>query len=570
MITTSITYDNFTFKEPIPLVSKNEEIINYGDRWGQITKISLQGQLTGVCPNDFNQLISGQKNLISGFSRDFKPFTISENGKTIFTSDTCAVRSINFDQSKYVKILNYTIELDCYERDLFTQSFGVLDPVNEYTFTENEDQSLTINHNISAKGINTSTFSAMDNARNYVYALTGYNPSIIPININNSNYTPLLRSYTENINRLNGTYGIQESYVVDISNNAYINPQYFTRYTTTINKSINTDFDSISIQGSIQGAKRTPFSGIRYYASGLNLFNICANNFGSSTQLNNIPISLSFDENQAANTINFNATYDTNIIYDEDYSNFTTSYFDANTDISKDTITSITSVSISGPIVARGGNLKQKYESAKELVNRIIQDYGDITTYLYIQANLAYISIKSIMNIPSLITLNPNFRSFSITDSPEKGEISLSATFDDKDYVTDPAGGNIKSNSFEVSYEPKIDLFRPRPTYNINGFYVVYELGEAKKLATANINSTTEFKKNTTTDNAKTNALLTLDYIKDTYVTGPYILLNESASFDQTKYGETKSSTSSLSYSKQNSANDTDPVFVPAKIKIIK
>ena len=170
------------------------------------------------------------------------------------------------------------------------------------------------------------------------------------------------------------------------------------------------------------------------------------------------------------------------------------------------------------------------------------------------------------MNIPSVITLNPNFRSFSITDSPEKGEISLSATFDDKDYAV----GYIKSNSFEVSYEPKIDLFRPRPTYNINGFYVVYELGQAKKLATANINSTTEFKKNTTTDNAKTYALLTLDYIKDTYVTGPYILLNESASFDQTKYGETKSATSSLSYSKQNSANDTDPVFVPAKINIIK
>ena len=175
------------------------------------------------------------------------------------------------------------------------------------------------------------------------------------------------------------------------------------------------------------------------------------------------------------------------------------------------------------------------------------------------------------MNIPSNIALNPNFRSFSITDSPEKGEISLSATFDDKDIVPDQAPFvNIKSNSFEVSYEPKIDLFRPRPTYNINGFYVVYELGQAKKLATANINSTTEFAKNTTTDAAKFNALFALDYIKDTYITGPYILLNETANFDQTKYGETKSATSSLSYSKQNSANDTDPVFVPAKINIIK
>ena len=172
------------------------------------------------------------------------------------------------------------------------------------------------------------------------------------------------------------------------------------------------------------------------------------------------------------------------------------------------------------------------------------------------------------MNIPSNITLNQNFRSFSITDNPEKGEISLSATFDDKDMV--PDADSVKSNTFEISYEPKIDLFRPRPTYNINGFYVVYELGEAKKLATANINSTTEFLKNTTTDSAKSDASLALNQIKDTYITGSYILLNENANFDQTKYGETKSATSSLSYSKQNSANDTDPVFVPAKIKIIK
>jgi hypothetical protein len=300
----------------------------------------------------------------------------------------------------------------------------------------------------------------------------------------------------------------------------------------------------------------------------LNLFNICANDFGSSTQLNNIPISLSFDENQAANTINFNATYDTNIIYDEDYFYFITSYFDANTDISKDTITSITSVSISGPIVTRGGNLKQKYESSKALITAILNDYSNISSYLYFIALNAYISVRSIMNIPSNITLNQNFRSFSITDNPEKGEISLSATFDDKDMV--PDADNVKSNTFEISYEPKIDLFRPRPTYNINGFYVVYELGEAKKLATANINSTTEFKKNTTTDSAKSDASLALNQIKDTYITGSYILLNENANFDQTKYGETKSATSSLSYSKQNSANDTDPVFVPAKIKIIK
>jgi len=563
MITTSITYDNFTFNEPVPFVSRNQEIINYGDRWGEITKITLQGQLTGVCPNDFGQLITGQRNLISGFSRDFKKLTISENNKNIFNSDTCAVRSINFEQSPYVKLLNYTIEIDCYERDLFTQTFGILDPVNEYTFNENEDQSVVINHNISARGISTSNFSAMENARNYVYSLTGYNPSILPININNSNYTPLLRSYVENINRLNGTYGIQESYVVDISNDAYINSQYFTRYTTSISKALNNDFDSISIQGSIQGSKRESFQNIRSYASSLNLFNICQDAFGG--QLNSIPISLSFDENQAANSINFNATFDNDIIIDDDFT--TDEYFDPIIEINKDTITSITSVSISGPIITKG-NLKDRYQEAKSFITNIIGSYSNVPNYLYFQSLNAYNKMKTVLSISSNISLNSNFRSYNITENPEKGEIVLSATFDDRDST--PSTNYTKFNSFEISYEPKIELFRPRPTYNINGFYVVYELGEAKKLATVNVNMTQEFIKNTDTDSAKIDLSETLSSIKSTYVSGSYILLDENINFDQTRYGETKSASMSLNYSKQNSANDGSPVFVPAKIKLIK
>lgn len=569
MITTSITYNNFTFGEPVPFVSRNQEIINFGDRWGEITKITLEGQLTGVCPDDFRQLITGQANLISGFSKDFKKLIISENNNIIFESDTCTVRSINFDQSRYVKLLNYTIELDCYEKDFFAQTFGVLDPVNEYTFTENEDKSIAINHNISARGINTSTFSAMDNARNYVYSLTGYDTNIIPVNIKNTNYIPLLKSYVESINRLNGSYGIQESYVVDISNDPYINSQYFTRYTTSINKSLNNDFDSISIQGSIQGAKRTEFTGVRYYASGLNLYNICTGAFGSSTLLNNIPISLSFDENSEAKTINFSATFDTSKIVDTENDIFENNdYFDGNIEISKDTITSITSVSISGPIIVKRGNLKERYEKAKFYVNEIINEEGSVPDYLYNRALEAYVKMKSVMNIPSLINLNPNFKSYNINESPEKGEITLSATFDDRDVP--PNLYYTKSNNFQISFEPKIDLFRPRPTYNINGFYIIYELGEAKKLATANINTTQEFKKSTLTEDAKLDILETLKNIRNTYLSGEYILLNENINFDQTKVGESKSITASLDYSRQNSAEDTSPVFVPAKIIFIK
>jgi hypothetical protein len=559
-----ITYDNFTFNDPIPFVSRNQEVINYADRFGQITKIVLQGQITGTCPNDFGQLITGQNKLISGFSRDFKQLNIVEDGKNLFNADSCIVRSINFDQSKYVKLLNYSIELDCYESGLFSGVYGIMDPTNEYTFTEGEDKSVAINHTVSAKGINTSTNSAINNARNYVYSLTGYDPNVLPINISNTNYTPLLLSFSENLNRLNGTYSVQESYKVDISNDPYVNASYFTRYTTTINKSINTDFDDISVQGTIQGAKRSNFTNLVNYAKNLDLYGICTGNFGAP--LNTKPVTMSFQEDREARTVSFSASYNTDVIQG-DYAQSAAPYLDFTTDFNKDEITSITSVTISGPIITKG-NLKERYESALNYIDDIVFNFGTVQSYLYyIANNSAYIPLKNTLGIGSNINLNPNWRSFNVTKNPEKGEITVSATFDDKDNITPSLIEKVtKSNSFEISYEPKIDLFKPRPTYNINGFYIVYELGDAKKLATVNINSTSEFLTDTLTDRAKSDTRETLNILKTVYANQSYILMNESYNFDQVKEGYTKSSTSALAYSIQNSSRDTSPVFLPAKI----
>lgn len=555
-----ITYDNFTFNNPIPFVSRNQEIINYGDRWGQITKISLQGQLTGAggCPDDFMGLINGQNNLISGFSRDFKKLSIIEDGNTLFQADSCIVRSINFDQSRYVKLLNYSIDLDCYEPDLFSGVYGVLDPVNEYTFTENEDQSITINHNISARGINTSNNSALNNARNYVYTLTGYDPSILPINIYNTNYTPLIRSYVENINRLNGTYSIQENYIVDISNDANIDANYFTRYTTNISKNLTSDFNTISIQGTIQGAKNGIFTNTRTYAQNLDLYTICQNVFDET--LNDIPTSLSFEENQAANLINFSATFDTDII-----DPVNDPYFDYSVEINKDTITSFSSITISGPIKSRG-NLKERFENAQQFIVDQINNYGTLPDYLFNEAQSIYNNLKTTMNIGSSISLNNRVRSFSITESPERGEITLSATFDDRD--APPGSSIVKSSAFNLTFEPKIELFRPRPTYNINGFYIVYELGEAKRIAKVGINATTEFISSADVDLAKDDQSTILGALKGTYAAGTYYIENESSSFEQAKSSTTRNISSSLQYSRRSSTLDPDPVFIRGKISI--
>ena len=275
---------------------------------------------------------------------------------------------------------------------------------------------------------------------------------------------------------------------------------------------------------------------------------------------------MSFQEDREARTVSFSASYNTDVIQG-DYAQSAAPYLDFTTDFNKDEITSITSVTISGPIITKG-NLKERYESALNYLDDIVFNFGTVQSYLYyIANNSAYIPLKNTLGIGSNINLNPNWRSFNVTKNPEKGEITVSATFDDKDNITPSLTEEVtKSNSFEISYEPKIDLFKPRPTYNINGFYIVYELGDAKKLATVNINSTSEFLTDTLTDRAKSDTRETLNILKTVYANQSYILMNESYNFDQVKEGYTKSSTSALAYSIQNSSRDTSPVFLPAKI----
>jgi len=541
-----ITYDNFTFKDPIPFVSKNQEIINYGDRWGQITKITLQGQLTGACPDDFKALITGQNNLISGFSRDFKKLSITEENKTLFEADSCIIRNINFDQSKYVKLLDYTIELDCYEKNLFSGVYGVLDPINEYVFTENQDKSVSITHNISARGIDTPNYSAFDNAKNYVNSLIGYNSNILPKNINTTNWTPLIRSYTENINRLNGTYNIQENYIVDIAN---AGTSYFTRYTTNVSKDIVSDFSTVSVQGSIQGAKDSNFENMKSYAASLNLYGICSNVIEET--LNTIPIALSFEENETAKLINFNASFDTNLLG----GNADEAYYDYTVEIDRDMITSLCTVNISGPIKSKG-NLKERYEKVKAFLG------SKNVTYLYGLASSTYNTFKQIMNIPGNISLNPRAKNFSIVKNPERGEIIFSASFDDKDV---PPTQDARSVSFNIGVEPTILLFRPRPTYHVNGFYIVYELGDAKKIDKFSINATTEFSSSTNVSDGKTQQKAIIEKLYNTYsLGGTYYIENQSSSFEENN-GITKTASSSVKYSSKEGGGTP---FLPGKIGI--
>ena len=98
-------------KQPVPLMSYNEEMVNFGSRWGSHTSITLEGQLTG---RNYNELMNLEDQLVSKFSQDFKNFVIIEDDALVFEREQCKIESISFDEGTHAGLANYNIKLSSF------------------------------------------------------------------------------------------------------------------------------------------------------------------------------------------------------------------------------------------------------------------------------------------------------------------------------------------------------------------------------------------------------------------------------------------------------------------------
>jgi hypothetical protein len=183
---TKISYNGFDFQnQPTPFITKDESFIKYGENFGSVQTFNLNGEITG---KDFDALRSFQKEIITGFAKDFGVFKIQdarenfvvgsnillensskmlsedlddllleqEAGSTIFkdilSKTGVKINSVNFPSNTYKKRLNYNISLTCYPSDYFNENYGVVDPQDQWSFSQSNDDILSATHTISAKG----------------------------------------------------------------------------------------------------------------------------------------------------------------------------------------------------------------------------------------------------------------------------------------------------------------------------------------------------------------------------------------------------------------------------------
>ncbi len=336
--------------QPVPMFGLSNSMIHHGSRHAQSSSVTLDGQITGSTHVGMLNSLSG---LVANFSENFKDLKVVEDGNDILTFSNCKVESISFSESTLSQLTDYSISLTCYNN--FSGAAGILEPSQKVSFSENDDGTINLTHDISAKGIKTGDDynNALENAKNYVLGLTGWNPvtSVAPHFLNGGNNAyPILLSTTETIDRFNASYSISENYVFSTGVSTYTP---IVNYSVSKETNLEDDVTTVSVEANAKAGKNLTVNW-GTFATSLNLYAV-ATGWAQTTDLLTQPIEYSIDENGYDNTLSIRASYDNNKLFTG--SNV---YSESSFSFKTDDLTNITTVSVTSNFFSRGSWSDQK------------------------------------------------------------------------------------------------------------------------------------------------------------------------------------------------------------------
>ena len=443
-----LRYNSNQLINPTPLVEISRENIYNNNHLGFIDTITLRGQLTG----SFYQLQTGQSGILNIFNQNFGLFEIYEEtprGSVIFEKiyekSGINVKSISFDESPYNGLLNYTIELNS-----STMTGNVINPVNQYNFTENKDKTISLSHSVSAQGINTASYpsksNALENAINFVTQNTGLAnvPTIKFISGASNNF--YLQNIAESIDRLNATYSIDEYYTNSLLNTG---TSGILKYSLDIASGVTTNSINLSLKGNYKGGLGGNINDLR---NSLNVTQLVSGIY--SSYFNPIPINYNISENTGENIINFDYSFD-NI-------NLPNPYFKYDTNVEKDYIEQIMKVDINASIIARG-NRNYRYLLSKAYITGLTNQFSSI-------ADEALLKFKDFNSDTGSYKLR--LANMEIMDNPREGIVTAKVSYDDKPM---PSGtsANVADSSYQISVQAPCWYMIGSPTINKKGFYII-------------------------------------------------------------------------------------------------
>lgn len=462
-------FDGLAGTQPIPFVSKTQEPIRYGSHWGQLSTYNVNGQITG----DGQALWNAKNNIINGFKKDFRAFEVSEGGDK-FVDVTGVIKNINFEESKYYGIVDYSISIEAYEESLFSGTYGVLNPVDQISYTHTEQEEIEITHELSAKGFQTSNqtngSNALSNAKSFVHSRrdtwkSKAKPHFATAAVDFSAVEPILVNTTESIDRFEGTYSLTDTFVFSKTGTSAV----IEKKSISVESGIAKEVITATIDGEIYVGKSGQLSTARNHLKNTDHYSIANSQCPDSVDLYHVPANFDINEDEKTNTISYTISYDNLDIFDDatlsGAANGTKgAYFDYDVTVNKDALTDIVSTSVRGTVRGRGNAIHRRKNIQDYYNNEMVNSPNNgISGYLYTCMKATYDSVIGTARTP-----NPYPTSISISSGNANGEIQISAEFSDEDFVD---GFLSTDYSVKVQTAMPIKTINPSARFEENGYY---------------------------------------------------------------------------------------------------
>ncbi|MDB4314554.1 hypothetical protein N9955_00845 [bacterium] len=473
----SIIYGSYTFPEPVPIFSIADSPIRYAGELDQsLSTISVIGTITG---SNITGLSYAKKQLISGMLSEYETLTI--DGQT-YTN--CIPRSIDFSDSDLTTILPYSVSFERYDEKDFSDYYGVKDPVNTWSYSEQDRRIIQATHTVSAMGYTTGASDPLLTAKSFVESkITGFNN----LSIINPSGSGFLRSKTEEVNRLTNFYSVSETYSFSssrekINENAIITANTQISYSKKGEPSVNVNGEII---GDINGDPVTTglFTPQDAKDFATNAIERSRSDYEDTVYgvLAKSPTSYNYNVDEVSNKISFGFQF-------KDAFNFASGNIlhDYTVAVQNSKDDGVARVSVNGRVyydtsfdIFSGGPIETspRFLEVDQYFSGLNTYALALTDFLEVKSGLAGSAVVE-YDCPESNYLNEKPKSESITKDPFEPEISYSYTYDN---IVDETESDLKNFKYTVNDE--LAIYVPTLKPSNGGFARGFDVGKLGKIS---------------------------------------------------------------------------------------
>jgi hypothetical protein len=437
-----VKYNNIAMS-PTPIVSRSLQFVDYGLRWGQTEQIDLSCFVTGI-----TSPAATVKTITNIFSGQFKTLEVFDGVTSVYKWTNTVVQEISFPRNPFFTgtFAPYNVKLISYQLPS-----GITEPVNEYSFNQSEDGTVSVNHKISAKGVKT-TAGALDNAIAFVKQFTNINPftgcapSFIP------NGSGILFGISETINRAEGMYSVNEIYKFTTG----ANQPYLETTSLSINDSSSEEYVTLDLTVKWQGSPvKNNLSALQSAISSYNVLTTLKS-YGIATD-NLYQNTFNITQDSGTSAIDFKANFISGI------TNEFSGFFDYTVSDDKDEIADTNTWRVEGEFICKG-----PISFRRTRINAFKTANGAGTYIPYLKS---LITSSPLFSNYGDFPLSPIPVQFNITENTGLATLRLSATFADADTY-----GSLLQPRYSVDVEPSKWVYELVPAANIEGHYTLQDL----------------------------------------------------------------------------------------------